>query len=97
MQTYAWRERTPQPDREYRRLHARYLRQMREFKKALRRKHGCDGIMSLADMDDMPRRVSMVSYSDDTVNLHVRPHGGSYPIVNSRRNLSSWREEGGVK
>ena len=48
MQTYAWRERTPQPDREYRRLHA-------------------------------------------------RPHGGSYPIVNSRRNLSSWREEGGVK
>ena len=49
MQTYAWREQTPQPDREYRRLHARYLRQMREFKKALRRKYGCDGFMTVAD------------------------------------------------
>ena len=89
MQTYAWRERTPQPDREYRRLHARYLRQMRESKKALRRKYGCNGIMSLADMNDMPRRVSMVSYSDAYINLHVYPHGGSYPITNSRANLGS--------
>ena len=92
MQTYAWREKTSDPDREYRLKHDRYLRQLREFKKSLRRKYGRDDIMSLADMDDMPRRVSMVSYSDTTINLHVRPHGGSYPIVNSRANLGSQRE-----
>ena len=65
---------------------------MREFKKALRRKYGRNGIMSLADMDNMPRRVSMVSYSDAYINLHVDSHGRSYPIVNSRANLGSQRE-----
>lgn len=36
MQTYAWREKTSDPDREYRLKHDRYLRQMREYNRSLR-------------------------------------------------------------
>ena len=86
MQTYAWREQTPQPDREYRRLHARYLRQMREL---------MNWMLHLCRKPWITGRT-LFDFAELVSHLYGIDTSWNYAVEHSPF-AGDWREKGGVK